>query len=558
MAKEQLPVLQEASEVWAFSFEETEHLNWSKGLDQLSYDWTSIELPKNISKQIDITILVAKRYPEKSIDAIRRITQGIRKIPKIKIGTPVLGITKEKRVSRAGIITNKSIVEQISNKVSLDIAWNYEFDTENTYQSFLDVSEGFEKLNKTKISKLSLSNKDLIKDDGTELKSILARIQRRWLDKYKIENLTQKDFIDGPLFKLMDDKPRKSDSSILYGKAYKRKDPKEDGGNTLTLFYGTNRNKLEGTDLNNFYGSEISQLKTGFCKVSIPQGHIQGKLERPFKVWKISFPESQSKHIVLKNIKELDKDKFFRILKDNLKGMKRKVGMVFIHGYNNSFAEAAWRTAQITYDLPFKGISGFFSWPSAGGSENYLKDIENADASISILKNFLKSFIDRTEVEEVHLISHSMGSRILVQVIRDLEKNNSNTHYLKIIQQLILAAPDLDPDVFKNEILPHFCKAGIKRTLYASDKDFALLGSGFIRGKPRLGWGGNHLFVVKDIDTIDASNVPVKGLAKHGYIFETKELLTDIYLLINNNLDPSDRRLRNRMKNHLPYWIFPK
>lgn len=45
----------------------------------------------------------------------------------------------------------------------------------------------------------------------------------------------------------------------------------------------------------------------------------------------------------------------------------KKQAFVFVHGFNVTFEEAAWRTAQMAYDLAFDGAPMFYSWPSRGG-----------------------------------------------------------------------------------------------------------------------------------------------------------------------------------------------
>ena len=40
--------------------------------------------------------------------------------------------------------------------------------------------------------------------------------------------------------------------------------------------------------------------------------------------------------------------------------------LIFVHGYNVSFQEAALRAAQIGFDLSVKGAMAFFGWPSQG------------------------------------------------------------------------------------------------------------------------------------------------------------------------------------------------
>ena len=110
----------------------------------------------------------------------------------------------------------------------------------------------------------------------------------------------------------------------------------------------------------------------------------------------------------------------------------------------------------------------------------------------------------------------------------------------------------------KNTILPEFKNIGSSRTLYVSDKDEALHFSEKIRGgRSRLGDSGNSLFVEDGIDTVDASNVKSGG-NHHSYIFDTKELISDLHFLLNLGLTPLARRLRARLKDNLTYWLFPK
>ena len=300
-------------------------------------------------------------------------------------------------------------------------------------------------------------------------------------------------------------------------------------------------------------------MRYGSCKINIPKDHIQGNIERPSKIlWLFNLSENDEKHIVLKKIQEKSEDDFYQWLKRDLPNTENKSALLFVHGYNTSFAEAAWRTGQIAYDTPFNGLTGFFSWPSYGNNINYFSDIENADASITALEKFIEDFIIKTEAKKLHIIAHSMGNRVVTQALNNLFRKESFKPYRNIINQIILAAPDLDQDVFTSNILPTFKNIGFKRTLYASDKDKALSLSKTLRiGKIRLGQGGKNIFVSDGIDSIDASDVMSEG-NHHSYIFETRELLMDMNILFQEGWEPSKRRLINKTKNGLFYWLFRK
>lgn len=333
-------------------------------------------------------------------------------------------------------------------------------------------------------------------------------------------------------------------------------DPKKDPGGEVTIFYGTNRKKDKPGDPNNFYGDEIADMDLGTCTISIPKGHRQGYLERPAKLLFWHLKENSKKHVVLKVVNNLAQNDFFTFLDKGLQSSEEKAALIFVHGYNTTFAEAAWRTGQIYYDIPFHGVAGFFSWPSTGKTVDYLRDGERADASVSMLEKFIEDIATNTSVTQLHFIAHSMGSRILTRALTKLVTKESFRKSLTSISQIILAAPDIDCEVFKSEILPQFRSIGTRRTLYTNDQDKALKLSQVLRtGLKRLGEAGENIFIDDEIDTIDTSNVMTEG-NHHSYMFEAKELLSDLYLVLTKGLKPEERRLRKVPLNSPRYWMF--
>jgi esterase/lipase superfamily enzyme len=64
-----------------------------------------------------------------------------------------------------------------------------------------------------------------------------------------------------------------------------------------------------------------------------------------------------------------------------LSGAGSKSVLLFVHGFNVTFTDAALRTAQLAHDLSFGGVPFFFSWPSAGETRSYFRDEEIAQLS---------------------------------------------------------------------------------------------------------------------------------------------------------------------------------
>jgi esterase/lipase superfamily enzyme len=240
-----------------------------------------------------------------------------------------------------------------------------------------------------------------------------------------------------------------------------------------------------------------------------------------------------------------------------LKDKPKQHALLFIHGYNTSFEDAAYRAGQLAWDIPFVGYTGFFSWPSTGKFKGYLTDDAAARSSAAILKRFIGEILENPELEQLHIIAHSMGSLVLTLSLKEIISDSLYHQYLDKIYQLILAAPDIDQKEFRNTILPAFNTLGRRRTMYASDHDLALQTSGLGRGyRDRLGQVGTDIFTAVGLDSIEASNL--KTPSGHSYLFQSPMLLSDLFYLLSQGLPPLDRRLREISKVPVNYWLFPR
>ncbi|WP_406685477.1 alpha/beta hydrolase [Seonamhaeicola sp. MEBiC1930] len=314
---------------------------------------------------------------------------------------------------------------------------------------------------------------------------------------------------------------------------------------TLPVYFATDRNKVDTKNLNGAFGVKRSDLKYGICEVSIPLDHDLGKIESP-SIWKLEFSEDPSKHIMIQDIDLLEKDKFFISLSNGIKNSNSKSTFLFVHGYNTSFSEAAKRTAQISHDLLFDGEPVFYSWPSQASMFKYPKDEANIEWARYNIKNFLEDYITKSEAEDIYLVAHSMGNRGLTKAI--VELMTENPHLRKNIKEIILAAPDIDADVFKNDIAPKMASKVQKPiTLYVSSDDLALKASKILHGNPRAGDAGDSLVIVKGVETIDASGIDTSFL-RHSYFADTNTIISDIFDIIKSGKRAFNRERLKLMK----------
>ena len=326
---------------------------------------------------------------------------------------------------------------------------------------------------------------------------------------------------------------------------------------TVRVMFATDRKHLNSTKPDEIFGSTRSKnvVTYGTCDVSMPRNHKLGELEKA-AVWKFEYNDDPEKHVLLLDVNIKSKEDFFENIKARIGSSKKKCAFIFVHGYNVSFEDAARRTAQMSYDLGFEGVPVFYSWPSVGDTISYIADAGNIEWSQGYLKIFLEDFLKTSGAQDIYLIAHSMGSRGLTRALSSIIAENQSV--TTKIKEIILAAPDIDADVFKKDIAPVLLKIKKPITLYTSSNDLALQASQMFSSYPRAGQAGPSMVVLSGIETINASNVPT-DLLGHSYFSGTPDVLSDIFQIIHEGFRPDKRpRLRAVVKDGQTSWEFLK
>ena len=323
--------------------------------------------------------------------------------------------------------------------------------------------------------------------------------------------------------------------------------PASDQSSIVRVFYGTNRrpNPRFGSDLNDLYGEERADLQFGVCAVSLPPSHSYGEIERP-SVWRFEFEERPDRHVMLRQVQSVSESRFLQALRSVTADELRQDAFVFVHGYNNDFAEAARRTAQIKHDLNFPGPAILFSWPSRGDVIGYRSDRDQIEPTVPALTRFLTAVSERSGAKRIHVIAHSMGNefatRAIARVAADAERAGRTT---AVFDELVLAAPDIDATEFATTIAPFLTKGCNRCTIYAADHDVALATSRRYNRRPRLGQAGRYLVTfptMPKLNVVDASKVDF-DLFNLGHADFKDDLLGDVRGVLSG-LTPDIRRLR--------------
>jgi esterase/lipase superfamily enzyme len=260
-------------------------------------------------------------------------------------------------------------------------------------------------------------------------------------------------------------------------------------------------------------------------------------------------PDPQRDFFVSSTI-PVDSARFVQRLAADLALTQSRSLLVFVHGYNVSFEDAAARAAQVAADLDYDGAMLLFSWPSAASVAAYVRDQQAARNAGYQLLRVLRNHARAAQPDRVHLLGHSMG----VEVIGKAFTLTSPGDSAPPLDEVVLAAPDVDSRVFRREILPRLAPHAARITMYASSDDDALRASRLVNGIGRLGLGGDSIVVLDGMDTIDASRVTADVLGHT--LFGNEGFLSDLSLLLADGKPPAERRLLSVRKDGLTFYRF--
>ena len=306
----------------------------------------------------------------------------------------------------------------------------------------------------------------------------------------------------------------------------------------VRVLYATDRNMTQDHSPAEIYGTRRGRLTYGRCDVAIPRDRRMGELETT-TIWDLSFKFRSKGQVTVLSVTPQERDAFQSDLAARINVSSGKSLLLFVHGLDVSFEDAARRTAQMAYDLGFDGAPLFYSWPSRATPGAYLADETNAEWTLPDLRSLLVDIAESTPAENIYLIAHGMGSRALARAF--ISVIESNPELKKKFREIILTAPDIDADVFRRDIAPAITAAIPSAvTLYASSRDNAQKLSRGLHEYPRLGDTSSGVVILPGIDTIDATGVD-SDFAGHSYFSENASVLADMFYLIREGKRPPQR-----------------
>lgn len=124
---------------------------------------------------------------------------------------------------------------------------------------------------------------------------------------------------------------------------------------------------------------------------------------------------------------------------------------LFVHGFNTTHEQAVLRIGQIATDAGAQGAAIAFTWPSRGRVLDYLTDRESAIFSRDRLELVLRGLARQPGIRRINVLAHSMGAFLVMETLRQARLRGDG-EFGGRLNAVVLAAPDIDIDVFRTQL----------------------------------------------------------------------------------------------------------
>ncbi|MBY6056434.1 alpha/beta hydrolase [Leisingera daeponensis] len=276
-----------------------------------------------------------------------------------------------------------------------------------------------------------------------------------------------------------------------------------DIGTPKTVFAATNRDPLPDGTFGSERADDLSLLE---LTVSIPPEHKPGSLKFGY-----TNPNPATEFTMAGRRKFESEASFSARMQQELAKFpsgERDV-TVFVHGFNSTQAETAFRAAQLTHDINVPGATVIYSWPSKGKALGYAYDGDSVLFARDGLETLLRKL--RTNgTGRIVVVAHSMGGLLTMEALRQIEIKTPGWSAANL-GGVVLMSPDLDVDVFNSQ-MQRFAEVPQPFLIFVSQKDSVLTLSQRLRGldgRARLG----NLNNIEDISELPVEVIDTTAFA---------------------------------------------
>jgi len=298
----------------------------------------------------------------------------------------------------------------------------------------------------------------------------------------------------------------------------------QDWGHPI-FYYATNRNALAvGPNGARFGGMRSQTMSYGQLLVGATGGQADGS-----DLYRVN--------VTLDRVTLMTHTRAFSDIERAAARTPGREVLLFIHGFDNSFEDAAKTSARIGVGIGFTGAMLLYSWPSAGSPASYLSDRNNAYWAVQGLKDLLTDLANSPWIGRISVVVHSMGNEAFVRAYGELAGECAHTRggcsNLRKVRAIVLAAPDMDRGVFLEQYAAKITSLDARVVLYTSTGDMALTASAQVQGGDydRL---GKNVLCIPGLHVTDVSDVKTDVFG-HSWISQSRAVLQDLRCSLTEN-----------------------
>ena len=264
--------------------------------------------------------------------------------------------------------------------------------------------------------------------------------------------------------------------------------------------------------------------------------------------------------------------RFTEEINERLSRSRTKDVYIYVHGYKVNFENPVLVASELWHFLGYNGAFVAYSWPTKFSVWAYLADLDSAVNSSRNLRSLILFIAQNTDVERIHVIGYSAGTRLVSRMLADLGMYGYSMTEEEVdeavkLGNVILIGSDIDRNIMGGYLIDGTLRIPESFTLYQSQQDGALNMSKKIFSRERAGQVVNtgpigpaaqqflddhpHL---RFIDVTHAEGGLDHG--GHSYFRSSPWVSSDILMTLMYNLSPEERGLV--MREDIPLWDFPE
>ncbi|MHC4932708.1 MAG: alpha/beta hydrolase, partial [Planctomycetota bacterium] len=190
---------------------------------------------------------------------------------------------------------------------------------------------------------------------------------------------------------------------------------------------------------------------------------------------------------------------FARAIDAQLERKEMKEILVFVPGYNTTFAKTITMVSQLHHYAGREGVMIAFPWPAGGSVFAYVKDHGSGQISSRGLRELLVFLAQETSARRINLLAYSAGAPVLSSALLQLRLMHAadSVEAMRASSKLgtvIYSSADEDVMHFRNLFLDDIGDIYEYIQLYVSPNDSSLsMAKTFYHGYDRLGRAGDVL-----------------------------------------------------------------